>query len=586
MPKKFRFPFVAPVLLLTACSQSLFTQKPQQPDLKQKLREYSEPAVVRVAVACFAEYYYYPTKREKPDKPNEEVRGDYPTNESDGYYLGTGYFINPDGYLVTSAVLGQFAQQFDDRAKCRSKLIDSILKGITVPDKDKQRELTTGEREDIKKSLMDRGVAEPGNGKVIELEDEAIQYSSDVIFSGGERLPFTLKSVSGTGTKSENVALIKVNVTNAPALKFADSDPAGLQGSVWVFGYAPDAELFDPDKARANRKKTELEFVRNFLNEKRQLDSSISDRSISSTPTQDNITTLLIDQRLQYGMLGSPVLNANGEVLGMVTGVGSSYTTATPARTIKGFINVPNNQGETSQKYRSALDSFWKGEYSQADALLKQVQSLFPQYSKIATKIQKNQAESALHPDNPLLPWILLAGVGLLGIPTIAYLLLRRPPQLQLVSHPPEADSFDRTNNDNRPKTRPGNPDPTKVNLKPFIEFSYKDQDLQFYLGEEVYHLGRDSDWSNFEIPNSWSLISRHHAVLRKEGSDYRLYDGDQETPSANGNFVNETRVTTREGYLLRHGTQVKIGPDRNPILLTYFNPMHKQADPTQIANA
>lgn len=598
MLKKFRFLVITPLLLLMACSQLPIARKPQQPDLKQKLREYSEPAVVRVVAGCFANYYNYSASGERPDKPNEFVGSDYPksdefSGQTDGYLIagvgyliGTGYFINPEGYIVTSAMLGQFDQQYPDKASCRTHLIEKILKYRRIPVKNEKgetedRELTSEEKDSFKKEIQQGSVARIGD-KAIQLEDEAIQYSKRVIFSGGESLPFRHRSVSGTGMKGENVALIKISVTNAPALKLADSDPVGIQGDVWVFGYPPDAELFDPDQ---DTQKTRIEFIRNFLNQRRELDSNISDRSISGTPTQDNFTTLQIDGQLLYGMWGSPVLSANGEVIGMITRTGRNYTLAVPARAIKGFIDVPNNQGETYQKYRDALDSFWRGEYAQADALFRQVQSLVPQHSKIAKQIQKNQAEWALHPDNQLLPWILLAGVGLLGIPTIAFLLLRRPSQLQPVAYPPQPDHPDHANNNNRPKPRPGNPDPTKANFTPFIELSYQGQDLQFYLGEEAYHLGRDPNWSDFEIPNSWNLISRHHAILRKEGSDYRLYDGDGDAPSANGNFVHGNRVTTREGYLLRHATQVRIGPDRNPILLTYFNPTHRQApDPTKVA--
>ena len=109
----------------------------------------------------------------------------------------------------------------------------------------------------------------------------------------------------------------------------------------------------------------------------------------------------------------------------------------------------------------------------------------------------------------------------------------------------------------------------------------YKGQIQRFQLHRDEHHLGRDPSWSDFDLPTSWEVISRQHAILQKEGEDYRIFDGDGKIPSRNGLCVNDDyRVDPQEGYLLNNGDQLKIGQDaREQILLTYYNPNSEEAN-------
>ncbi len=123
---------------------------------------------------------------------------------------------------------------------------------------------------------------------------------------------------------------------------------------------------------------------------------------------------------------------------------------------------------------------------------------------------------------------------------------------------------------------------PTVIGTQPFVELANQDgQVRRFYLNKERHHLGRDRDWSDLCIPDDgWEVASRHHAVLEKEGTDYRIYDGDRLNPSTNGTFLNKAPITSQEGHLLRDGDQLQIGYDpRNQIILTYSNPRSRQSE-------
>jgi len=116
----------------------------------------------------------------------------------------------------------------------------------------------------------------------------------------------------------------------------------------------------------------------------------------------------------------------------------------------------------------------------------------------------------------------------------------------------------------------------TVISSQPFLELSNRGKTLRFDLDKDVYRLGRDHHWSDLEIPETgWNVLSRRQAVLKKEGENYRIYDGDRAHPSRNGLFIEHTRINLSEGYLLTHGAQLEIGQDpRNQVLLTYCNPI------------
>ena len=114
----------------------------------------------------------------------------------------------------------------------------------------------------------------------------------------------------------------------------------------------------------------------------------------------------------------------------------------------------------------------------------------------------------------------------------------------------------------------------------PFIELDNQGQVLRFNLDKDWHRLGRDRAWSDFEIPEKgWEVLSRQHAVFRREGKDYRLHDGDGQTPSRNGIFLHRTRISTTQGYVLENNVQLEIGQDpHNRILLAYINPTATQS--------
>jgi hypothetical protein len=566
--------FAAPILLLISTNQVSFAAN--EPELKTKLLEYSEPSVVRVLTGCFGRYSYFPTNSQPSDDKTILVMSKYSKDsETTGFALGTGYFVNPSGYLTTSLELGQFSDNFSTKSKCKEHLIGRIINDSSEIKEYIEKNGKEEERKRIEGALLNGEEFSLSNGKTIKFKDKDIEHHRHIIFGREERKDSTYKeSITQNG---KEVALIKVDIANAPSLQLGDSEQVKVLDDVWILSYPPDADLYDTEKLKLLKKAQSpddiFKLVNTLFDKSKKPAVTFSKKSISGIRTLESGAKILqMSEQVQEGMYGSPILNSRGEVIGTVNRVGPGYTYAVPANTMKQELlaNVtPNMQGETYDKYRNGLDAFWKGECPNAITSLKEVKNLFPPHLTVDAKLQEIEIQCSK--PNPL-PWFALIAASLLGLSVIAYFLVPKAFRPKTVS-----GSASGSSSSHRPQTPRSKPDSsgTGVIQSSFIELSYQNQKvLRFYLGENEYRLGRDSEWSDFEIPDKeWKLLSSRHAILRKEGTDYRLYDGDGITPTTNGNFINGARVTPQEGHFLRHGTQVKIGADNNSILLTYYNP-------------
>jgi len=97
-----------------------------------------------------------------------------------------------------------------------------------------------------------------------------------------------------------------------------------------------------------------------------------------------------------------------------------------------------------------------------------------------------------------------------------------------------------------------------------------------FYISlEKPQHiLGRDPNAADLVVPQDWDFVSRVQAVLRQQGMDYEIYDGDGKKPSSNRLYINHTLINATKGYLLTNGIELHIGQHPNQLIqLIYFNP-------------
>ncbi|MCW6036190.1 ATP-binding cassette domain-containing protein [Spirulina subsalsa FACHB-351] len=107
----------------------------------------------------------------------------------------------------------------------------------------------------------------------------------------------------------------------------------------------------------------------------------------------------------------------------------------------------------------------------------------------------------------------------------------------------------------------------------PYIVLNNQGQTQQFNLTGDFHQLGRDPQ-VDLRVPDDWGVVSSRHAVFRRVGQDYFIYDGDGQHHSTNGLLLNHTRITPTQGCQLHDGMELRIGQNpKNLVILTYFDP-------------
>lgn len=580
MLKHVAVSFGAPALIL---AQAASAQEPV--NVSQRAGLYAKPAVVRVMAGCSGTFSFGSI--------------DYPFTVGE---VGTGYFISPDGEIMTSyhilrsggedgcreAVLKYFVQRIYNQ-----KSFDSLP-------------------EETKIDIRNRSQT---------VKD--IQYFSHVILPTGDLFPFEIER-SGASNRADgkkDVAVIKIQIANAPTLQFGDSSTAKSQASATVIGYPIEADLqpflseFFSQDVPSNEP----------IGEATAINGRISNGQSNSGNPSEKSFVLQLNERLPLGSLGSPVVNQTGEVIGMVTPgeadfrAGSSTSVAIPGNAVKPFAgdrSRVNPTNLTDRLYREGLELFWQGKFQAARMKFRSVKELFPYHLEATALSNESEYQLAqMQANKSRTLWLLSIAVvaGGLLVAYGVYALIQRHRHRRQLSHLTPENSPPVVLSPPEPATLPPAPEPpqvlidadrdsgrsqfpkqaamtqisgkagspaTVIGTQPFIELrNQAGQVRRFYLNRECHCLGRDRAWADLYIPDDgWDVVSRCHAVLEREAADYRIYDGDRQHPSTNGIFLDSIPIHPQEGHLLQDGDQIQTGHDpRNQVILTYSNPGSRQ---------
>ncbi|WP_421654554.1 trypsin-like peptidase domain-containing protein [Leptothermofonsia sp. ETS-13] len=580
MLRQFAISLIAPTLI----PAQLPTFQNAQTNLDPQVSAAARPAVVRVVAGCSGKYSY------------GSIEYSFAVGE-----VGSGFFINPNGYIATNAHLLRPTA----REGCEDYVIDNLAERING--------------RSSSESISGQTKAELRNS--IRIANN-IDYFTRVILPNGDSFPFETKKMGKSlGGDSEDIAIIKIQLTNAPTIQFADSSDPKPQDPVTVVTYPLRGEtssFFSPllsGDLPSNQPLGRVEVLNGQI-----LDSSKLGGSRRSF--------LQLNSRFSIGISGSPLLNSKGEAIGMITlgseDAGGNITSAVLNQTLLPFIkefNGTRKDNPTNHLYREGLGLLQKGDFKGAKANFEKLRDLFPYHSEVYFLIDESDRGLAEAKEKTRLTF-LLAGAGVLGGVILAgyWLLKRKHSRLRRVTpsfaaslpnpslKPDEATakelgvdwpkpSVEADRDSASPEYVSGQAAVTQISgnvsspatvigLQPFVELKNQDGKVKrFYLHRDRHYLGRDRGWADLYIlEGGWEVISRRHAVFEREGDDYRIYDGDRQNPSTNGILINNTPVTTQEGYLLKDGDQLQTGQDaRNQVILTYSNPGRSQSSSFQM---
>ena len=415
-----------------------------EPSEGEKLAAYSKPAVVRIIVGPEGMFTY--------QDPAWNAARQFAFN----YVIsGSGFFISSNGYITTNAHVSQMWHDGEDKAKqllitkfifAAGRSFYNIAQGSMTQ---QQYDIIRGRIQGLSNFNMYHYVVIP-DGTEFPFEDKPSGYGAP----------------TGESENAKDVAVIKIEVKNAPVLLLGDSDAVKVSDTDTVIGYPGVADFGE---------------FKNFLSPKSQLEATFTYGHISANKALASGAPILqTDANIDHGNSGGPVLNDKGLVIGLATfGKDSQHSFVVTSNTAKEFVNAvgaKNEFGVTDNLYREGLDLYWQEHYKEAMPKFEEVKRLFPQHSEVNRLIQSSQQAITEGKDKSGMG--AACGLGLVGIvlvvlfiivaviviAVVIFLLLRRrgkssQPATSGVTLPKSAPS--------PPSSRPESPRPAPAPYSP-----------------------------------------------------------------------------------------------------------------------
>ena len=371
----------------------------------ERLAMFSKPSVVRIIDGVAGVFYFAPPNRQ-------------PKNYQVSYIgLGSGFFINSDGYIVTNAHV------------------------INTSHEIKQKGNEAGD--ELLFYQLTQQVARDYNANPNTLTRDNINYIRNysrlterrlfhhVIIPDGSVYEFEEKEYGAPVGQGKDVAVIKIEVKNAPILVLGNSDAIKLQDHITVLGYPGAADTFNSG----------------ILDSKSALEASITDGKISARKSSSSGAPVLqVSAPATHGNSGGPVMTDQGEVIGLLTFGGdrvnnqevSGFAFVVPSSTVQEFVKeagVTNELGVADRAYREGLELYWDQQYSNAIPKFEEVRRLFPQHSEVGRLVQDSQQQISAGNDRSSISkgWIIIGVLVILFIllaviviAVVVFLLMRR----------------------------------------------------------------------------------------------------------------------------------------------------------------
>jgi S1-C subfamily serine protease len=357
----------------------------------ERLAMYSKPAVVRIFDGAIGQVYL-----EAPGVPGRSY-------DVSTIALGSGFFISNNGYIATNAHV--VSTTHDGEEKAKQALFWQFVQQVA-------RQIGRDPRS-IAAYLNEHSSL------------QSFQLIHHVIIPDGSAFPFEIKQYgapTGEGSdQGKDVAVIKIEVKNAPILKLADSDKVQLQDHVTVIGYPGAADTFNSG----------------LLSSRSALEATINDGKISAKKQATSGAPILqTSTAATHGNSGGPVLNDANEVIGLLTFRGdtvngqevSGFSFIVPSNTVMEYVKsagASNAEGPTDQLFREGLTYYWDQYYSSAIPKFQEVKNLFPQHSEVDRLIQSSQQLKAEGKERSSFPfWLIGVILGVLFILLVIILII------------------------------------------------------------------------------------------------------------------------------------------------------------------
>ena len=408
---------LCPSMRNVAAESVLQTPPIIEPNATEKIVQLNEPAVVLIYMHYQATYTYpFVTWNRMPDangqwgmRPSTGEYASWVSLRVDEEELGSGFIINPDGYIMTNAHIGTSqelkAEFVYDLAQNKThEFLSSLQINAT--------QVAKGWGQAYLQFLLQYGNFGSGN-----FGNEQTQYIAwfgqlDTKTSLNELtakgLPAELSKAGNVGGK--DIAVLKVNAESSlPTVQFGDSDSVAvhLGEPLVVIGY-PDIKMGAPQASFGERWRI-LQGNTGSNGEESIVPTAtagIASAVKTVNSVQGPLKYIQTDASIHPGNSGGPAFDMQGQVIGIATlgardpnspygGQLFNVGFLLPIKTATQYsneINVKNARGPVDTYWAQGLNYYWAHRYSAAIEQFQKVQALFPNHPYVTGFISTSQA--------------------------------------------------------------------------------------------------------------------------------------------------------------------------------------------------
>ncbi|MER5319906.1 serine protease [Streptosporangium roseum] len=326
--------------------------------------------------------------------------------------LCTGWWVTPDGYMVTAAhCVGQeeseLAQTFATQALTKINEKDAADLVASLGD-------IASDDEIVRTAAKIFQVWNADNIKIRNVQSSLSLLQS--LPGGGvdktaKAVPIELVA-KGTVYPGKDVAILKANgQNNLPTVPLGQDSDVRVGDTLYISGFpgtVTQTSIFNIES------KLDPAFTEGPYNASRQ--------------TPEGVPYIQTQAPSYPGNSGGPVFSKDGNVIGILVGgliqqdggstEGESFVL--PVSIVREKLNEKNiksAESVTTKAYNEALDLFFKNHYSDALPKFREVQALQPNHPYVAKYITDSQQAITAGKDessSSILPWVLWGGGGLL----------------------------------------------------------------------------------------------------------------------------------------------------------------------------
>ena len=321
----------------------------------------------------------------------------------------TGFGVNPDGYVATAGHCVDTTSPNgikSDFIALAAKEAVAAVPGVTL------------------QQAVDFGTANwtvEGKAKGSAI-DTQIAVVTGSVQGGGQPQALPARVVDSRALDQGDVALLKVETTDLPSIELATDADVQVGTPLLSIGYPASADAV-----------TDL-----------SLEPSNKDGQVSSKKTVGSVPVYETSAALTPGMSGGPTVDLQGRVLGLnsfkPSGEAQAFNFIAPASGLSELLSrngVRNELGPDDKAFRTALDAYYAGHYTDAIADFDKLLQVAPnhaqatQFRALAAKAHDKYGDVSSGLPLGLSPvtfWSVVGGGGALavGLAVLLVVLMRR----------------------------------------------------------------------------------------------------------------------------------------------------------------